>query len=141
MNPIFLAILAALSYGIWTVFHKIASTNIDKFLGSMILQIAAFSTAAVLVLYMKFTKHSFQITPKGVLLVILAGIAASFIDLLALAAYSKGLSISVGGPLIIGGAVAIAAIFGFAFGDAITPPKLFAIALIVAGASILAKFS
>jgi len=141
MNSVFLAILAAFSFGLWTVFHKIAAPNINRIFGALIVQIAAFIVVAILLTWLKFTNQPIQITQKGIIFVALAGVAAAFIDILALAAYSKGLSVSVGGPLIIGGSVAVASALGFLMGDSITPIKIFAIALVIIGSSILARFS
>lgn len=77
---------------------------------------------------------------KGIVFVVLAGIAAFFIDFLALSAYSKGLSVSVGGPIIIGGSIALATIIGFFMGDSISLLKIVALILIISGSGILAYF-
>ena len=79
--------------------------------------------------------------PKGIYFLIIAGVAAFFIDFLALHAYSKGLPLSIGGPVIIGGSIAIAIIIGFFMGDTITALKALGLCLIVAGTVILVAIS
>ena len=69
----------------------------------------------------------------------LAGVSAFLLDLFALQAYSKGLTISVGGPIIIGGSIAIATIAGFLMGDSITALKVFGLLLLMSGAVLLAS--
>lgn len=71
----------------------------------------------------------------------LAGITAFFIDFLALQAYSRGLSLTIGGPIIIGGSMAVVVLIGFMLGEPITLMKILGIALIVVGGAVLAAIS
>jgi bacterial/archaeal transporter family protein len=56
-----------------------------------------------------------------------------------LKAYATGLPISIGGPIVIGGSIAVATIAGFLLGDAMTTTKVLGIGLIVVGAVILSR--
>lgn len=78
---------------------------------------------------------------KGIIFIVLAGIAAFFIDFLALQAYSRGLSLTIGGPIIIGGSMAVAVAIGFILGEPITAMKILGIALIIIGGVVLAAIS
>ena len=51
------------------------------------------------------------------------------------------MQISVGGPIIIAGSVAIAAIVGFFIGESVSLMKILGLILIIAGSGILAAFS
>ncbi len=140
MNPIIFAVLAALSFGLWTVFHKIAAPYINQVFGAIVVSFTAVAFGAIFFL-MRAKDTQLVSDPKGVIFLVLAGVAAFFIDFLALQAYSKGLPVTIGGPIIIGGSIAIAVIAGFFMGDAVTAFKLLGILLLVAGAAILATAS
>ncbi|MBI3384613.1 hypothetical protein HY030_00260 [Candidatus Gottesmanbacteria bacterium] len=71
----------------------------------------------------------------------MAGICALGIDYFALRTYSSGLSISIGGPIIIGGSIAVASVVGFLLGDSLTFLKILGLILIIFGSAILASFS
>lgn len=139
MSAVFLAALAAVSFGFWTIFHKFASPHIDQVLGAIIVSLTAVMLGAVILLPRLKTKELVS-DPKGILFVVLAGVCAFFIDFLALSAYSKGLPMSVGGPIIIGGSMAIATIVGFFLGETLDFLKLVALFLIIIGAAILARY-
>lgn len=68
----------------------------------------------------------------------IAGILAFFIDFFALKAYAGGLPLTIGGPLIIGGSMAVATTIGFILGDVVTLTKLLALLLLFVGAILLA---
>ena len=120
MNPgIIFAIIAAIAFGVWTVFQQQAADKIDYLFGAIIV---AF-TAAILgftILLPKIKSTTLFTNPKGILFVALAGVYALAVDYFALKAYGSGLVVSVAGPIIIGGSIAIAALIGFFMGDSIT---------------------
>lgn len=136
MSSIIFAILAAAAFAFLTIFHRLASPYINQVLGAIIVSITAV-IFGLIVLFTQLKKIQFSINPKGVFFIILAGISAFFIDFLSLQAYSKGLSLTIGGPIIIGGSVAIAIIVGFLLGDTITALKVFGLVLLIVGAIIL----
>lgn len=140
MNPILFAILAAGSFGLWTIFHKLASPYVNQIFGAIIVSLTAVIFGTVVFLFRGRGVQLFT-NPKGILFIVLAGIAAFFIDFLALQAYSRGLSLTIGGPIIIGGSMAVAVLIGFMLGEPITLMKILGIALIVAGGAVLAAIS
>ncbi len=137
MNPIIFAILAAVSFGLWTVFHKLAAPYINQIFGAILVSFTAVVLGSI-VLLPKIKDVQLFSDPKGVIFVVLAGLLAFGIDFFALQAYSKGLPLTIGGPIIIGGSIAIAVIIGFVLGDSITAMKILGILLLVGGAAILA---
>lgn len=138
MNPLMFAILAATSFGLWTVFHKLASPYVNQIFGAIVVSLTAVIFGGIVFLFNMKGIQLFS-DSKGIIYIILAGIAAFFIDFLALQAYSKGLSLTIGGPIIIGGSMAIAVAVGFLLGEPITVLKTFGIALIVIGGIVLAS--
>lgn len=137
MNPITFAALGALSFGLWTVFHKLASPYINQVFGAIVVSAAAV-VAGLIVLLPRLKQTELFTDYRGIVFLILAGVLAFFIDFFALKAYSGGLPVTIGGPIIIGGSIAVASVIGVILGDAITPLKLLALLLLLIGASILA---
>jgi len=139
MNPgIIFALVAAVAFGLWTVFHKHASAGIDYLAGAIIISLTAVIVGLVILLPRIKTVVSSS-TPKGILFAVLAGFTVLAIDYFALKAYGSGLSISVAGPIILGGGVAVAAFLGLLLGESITLIKILGILLIVAGTGILSR--
>lgn len=138
MNPgIIFAIIAAIAFGIWTVFHQQASDKINYLFGAIIISLTAVVLGLILLLPNIKTTTLFS-NPKGILFAILAGICALAIDYFVLKAYHSGLAVSVVGPIVIGGSVAVAATIGFFLGESITAMKIVALLLVVVGSGILA---
>lgn len=140
MTPIVFAILGALSFGLWTVFHKLASPYINQIFGAIIVSFTALIFGG-LVFLIKGRGVELVNDPKGIAFIILAGVSAFFIDFLALQAYSKGLPLTIGGPIIIGGSMVVAVVVGLVLGEPITLTKILGIALIVIGGIVLAATS
>lgn len=134
------ATVTAIVFGLWTVFHNQAAKYIDPVFGAVIVSLTAVIVGLVF-LIPRLKAGALWTDQKGLIFVILAGICAFAIDFFALKAYGSGLSVSVGGPIIIAGSVAIAAVIGFAIGDPITLAKLAGIGFIVIGSGILAAVS
>ncbi len=132
------AILGAIVFGLWTIFHQQASSYIDSVFGAIIVSVTAV-LLGLIILLPRIKTTALVSNPKGLIFVILAGVCAFGIDYFALKAYGSGLSISVGGPIIIGGSIAIASIIGFFLGDSVTFLKIVALSLITLGAAILSK--
>jgi transporter family protein len=131
------ATLAAIAFGLWTVFHQQASMHIDQFLGAILVSLTAV-IAGLLIFFPHLTKIEWsQLSGRGLLFIALAGLSALALDVLVLKAYSSGLPVSVGGPIIIGGSIVIASVIGFFLGESITILKVLAILLVVVGAGLL----
>ncbi len=134
------AIIAAVVFGAWTVFHQQASHYINTLFGAIIVSLTAVILGLIFFLP-KIKSITLYTNPKGILFAVLAGFCALGIDFLALKAYGSGLQISVGGPIIIAGSVAVAAFVGFFLGESITLVKVLGLVLVILGSGILAVFS
>ena len=137
---IIFALIAAIAFGIWTVFHKQASSYIDYLFGAIIVSLTAVILGLIFLLP-KIKSVTLFTNPKGILFASLAGICALAIDFFALKAYGSGLSISVAGPIIIAGSVAIASLIGFFLGESVTLLKVLGLVLVIIGSGILSAFS
>lgn len=135
---IIFAITTAIVFGLWTVFHQKAATGINSLFGAIIVSLTAVILGSIILI--PNLKTSLTFTTKGMVFAILTGVCALAVDIFALKAYSSGLQISVAGPIIIGGSVAVAAIIGFFLGESLTLMKIIGLALVLAGAAILAAF-
>jgi transporter family protein len=141
MNPgIIFAVVAAIAFGIWIVFHQQAADKINYLFGAIIVSLTAVVLGLVFLLP-KIKNTTLYSNPKGILFAALAGVCALAIDYFALKAYGSGLAVSVAGPIIIGGSIAIAAIIGFFLGESITLMKVLGLLLVIVGSGILAAIS
>lgn len=136
MTAMMYAVLAAVSFGLWTVFHKLASPHINQLFGAIVISFTAV-IAGILILIPQVKNVQLVTNSKGIYFVIFAGLMAFSLDYFVLQAYSKGLPITIGGPIIIGGSIAVAACIGFLLGDSITIPKITGLVFILIGAIIL----
>ena len=141
MNPgIIFALIAAIAFGVWTVFHQLAADKINYLFGAIIVSLTAV-VAGLTFLLPKIKTTTLYSNPKGILFAVLAGLCALAIDYFALKAYDSGLAVSVAGPIIIGGSIAIATLIGFFMGESITLMKVLGLSLVIAGSGILASIT
>lgn len=140
MTPgIIFAIITAVSFGAWTVFHQQASAHVNPIFGAIVVSLTAV-IAGLVVLLPQIKGLELFTNQKGIIFLVLAGLSAFAIDFFALRTYASGVPISVGGPIIIGGSVAIASMVGFLIlGESISLMKVLGIAFVVVGSGILAS--
>ena len=136
---ILFAVLTAISFGAWTVFHNQASTHINPIFGAIIVSLTAVIVGSIFLIPQIKNTALFS-GQTGIIFAILAGIMAFAIDYFALKTYATGINVSVAGPIIIGGSTAIASIIGFFTGDSITFVKILGLVLVITGAAVLASF-
>lgn len=138
MNWIFLALMTAVFYGAYNVFIKVSSGHINQIVGAVILQVVAALLGGIILLIMKMTNSPLEISPKGVWFAVLAGVFVGLAEITSFFVFSKGVSASVGIPIIIGGSILVGAVLGLTFlKETLNPIHILAIALIVAGVVIL----
>lgn len=137
MAPVIFAILAAVSMGLWVVFNKIAASYVNQLFGAILLSVTAVAIGSTIFLLRGPQVARLLTSPKGIVFIALAGAAAFSMDFLGLTAYSRGLSITVGGPIIIGGSIAVATLMGSLLGETLSITKVIAIVLIVVGVTLL----
>ncbi len=139
MASFIFAVFAAMSMGLWVVFNKVAAAHINQLLGAILLSITAVAVGGTVFLVRGPQAARLITSPKGVVFIALAGAAAFSMDFLGLTAYSRGLPITVGGPIIIGGGIAVATLAGFSLGETVSVSKVLAIVLIGVGSALLAR--
>ncbi|MFH1298370.1 MAG: EamA family transporter [Patescibacteria group bacterium] len=134
MHWIFIALMTAFFYGLYNVFIKIASGHIHEIVGAVILQVVAALLGGVILIVLRFMDHPLDISSKGVLFAVLAGIFVGLAEITSFYLFSKGVAASVGVPVIIGGSVVIAAAVGLLFlKETLLPLHYLAVVMIVAG--------
>lgn len=133
---IIFAVIAASFFGVWTVFHQLASDRINYLFGAVLVSATA-TLLGLLLLLPKIKSAIFFSNPKGILYAVLAGICALGIDYFALKAYGSGLAVSVAGPIIIGGSIAMASAIGFFLGESITIIRVVGLFLVIIGSAVL----
>ena len=139
MSALIYAVVAALSLGLWTVFSNKAAGHVNQALGAVI--ISAVAVVFGLVVFFLQKRTGALVSNKfGLLFILLAGLAAFLLDYATLKAYNGGLGVTVGGPIIIGGSIALAAVIGFFMGETFTWLKLLGILLVIGGSAMLAAF-
>lgn len=140
MTPgIIFAIIAAVAFGAWTVFHQQAADKIDYLVGAIIISLTAV-ILGLIILLPRIKSVTLFSNSKGLMFAILAGVCALAIDYFALKSYGTGLAVSIAGPIIIGGSIAVATIIGLFLGESLTLIKLLGLVLVIGGASILAVY-
>jgi len=87
-SGILFAIVAAVAFGAWTVFHQQAADKINYLVGAIIVSLTAVIFGLALLLP-KIKTTTFYTNPKGILFAVLAGICALAIDYFALKAYGS----------------------------------------------------
>ena len=130
--------MTAIFYGAYNVFIKVSSGHINQIVGAVILQIVAALVGGIILLIMKMTNSPLEISQKGVLFAVLAGIFVGLAEITSFFVFSKGVSASVGIPIIIGGSVLVGAVLGLTFlKETLNPIHYVAIAMVVVGVIIL----
>ncbi|PLX27008.1 hypothetical protein C0581_03715 [Candidatus Parcubacteria bacterium] len=116
MSWIFLALFTAFCYGAYNFFIKVSSGHIDQVVGAVVMQGVAFLFGLALLAVSKSVSFSDGlITTRGVWYAVAAGVFVGLAEVLSFFVFSKGLSISIGLPVIIGGSIVFGVLLGLLF--------------------------
>ncbi|PJC37157.1 hypothetical protein CO046_02070 [Candidatus Peregrinibacteria bacterium CG_4_9_14_0_2_um_filter_53_11] len=138
MNWIFLGLMSAFFFGAYNVFIKVASGHINQIVGAVILQVVAALVGGAILLILKFSHAPLAISQKGIAYAALAGVMVGLAEITSFYMFSKGVSASIGVPLVIGGSILVAAVLGLFFlRETIMPLHYLGIALIIGGVVLL----
>lgn len=139
MQLILIALLTATAYAAYNVFVKVAAADVEEVLGAVILQAVALLLGGALLVWLLITRDApLAVTQRGVLFSVLAGLAVGAAEILSFYVFARGLSITVGLPLIIGGSVGIGAVLGVVFlGETLTATRAAGLALMVVAIGLL----
>src|SRR5690625_282863 len=137
--PYIFLIVAVLMFGLYNVFIKLSSEHIEPVLGAVILQFVALLLGGGMLLYLQRTGNEIAVSPRGIWLSVLAGIAIGLVEILTFIIFSRGVPVAVGNPLIIGGSLVVTTSVGvIALREALHPMQLAAVVLIIVGVTLLA---
>jgi bacterial/archaeal transporter family protein len=132
-------VLAALCFGLYNFFIKVASGHIHEMLGAVILQAVALTLGAVALVFLKTRGIHFESSSRGVWFAVLAGLFVGLAEILSFYAFSKDLPATVGIPVIVGGTMLTGILLGqLVLKEQLSAWHYLAIGMIVAGVMILA---
>ncbi len=138
--PYVLLAIAAVMFGLYNVFIKLSADHIQAVLGAVILQFVAAFLGLGLLLYFKYTDNIvLNVTPRGIGLAVLAGLAIGIVEILTFVIYARGVDVAVGNPLIVGGSLIVTTGIGWLFlREVLNPWQVAAVLSIVTGVLVLA---
>jgi transporter family protein len=138
MQLLLLVLLTGIFYGIYNFFIKVASGSINQILGAVILQIIAAILGSAVLIYLKITGQTFNISSNGIKFSILAGLFVGLAEITSFIVFSKGLPASTGIAIIVGTTVLIGSILGGIFlREALTPYNYLGLVLTIIGIALL----
>ena len=127
------AILAGVSAAAWTICLKLASSKISAALGALIVTSGALAVNSLVLLGMRARGHEVVWSREALWLMLIAGIAASGVDIFGLLAYERGLKVTA--SFFMGGtSTLLVLLVGFlVLQEPFTWVRLLAITMIVGG--------
>jgi transporter family protein len=132
------AILGAISSALWTTFHNQAASKINPLVGAGIVSVVA-TVIAFGFAYARYQPGMFSINKTGLFFIVLVGIAAFACDYFALKTFATDLPLSVGGPILLGGSIALVTLIGFLLGETVTWQIALGIVLVTSGSVLLSR--
>ena len=140
MSWIILTFITAALFGVYSFFIKVSSGHINQIAGALILQAVAALVGGISLLFLKFTNSPIEISNKGVFYAILAGLFIGLAEIATFFVFSKGVTLSLGLPIIVAGSVVFGSLLGILFlKEVLTPIHLLAMLLVVIGIALLVK--
>ncbi|PJJ60496.1 EamA family transporter [Hymenobacter chitinivorans] len=140
MPWLLLALLTAFCLALYNFFIKLASDQLPAAVGAVVLQLVAAGLGAVWLLKLKLQGQPLPITTKGLLLAALAGLGVGLAEILTFVVFSRGVSSSVGTPVIVGGSVLLTALLGLVvLREALSWSQALGLVSIVVGIALLAR--
>lgn len=140
MNWLLLALLTAFCLALYNFFIKLAAGYLSPAVGAVVLQLVAAALGAAWLLKLKLQGQPLPVTGRGLALAALAGLGVGLAEILTFVVFQRGVSSSVGTPIIVGGSVLLTALLGLVvLRETITLPQVGGLLLIVAGIALLAR--
>ncbi|MBG8554760.1 EamA family transporter [Hymenobacter guriensis] len=135
-----LALLTALSLAFYNFFIKLASEHVPAAVGAVVLQLVAAALGGLWLLRLKLQGQPLLLSSKGMWLAAAAGLGVGLAEILTFVVFSRGVSSSVGTPVIVGGSVLLTAVLGVVVArEVLTLPQVLGLLLIVGGIALLAR--
>ncbi|WP_201985434.1 EamA family transporter [Hymenobacter rubidus] len=140
MNWLPLALLTALCLALYNFFIKLAANHVPPALGAVVLQLVAAGIGAVWLLTLRAQGQALPVSGKGVGLAALAGLGVGLAEILTFIVFQRGVSASVGTPVIVGGSVLLTAVLGLVvLREQLTLAQAGGLVLIVLGIGLVAR--
>lgn len=105
-------LLAALFLGLYNFFIKLSAGHIHEIAGAVILQVVAFLVGGAALVWLKLKAVPLEISSRGIAFAVLAGLSVGLAEITAFYAFSRGISASVGIPVMVGGTVLVGVVLG-----------------------------
>ncbi len=140
MNWLYLAAISAFFYGLYNVLIKLSSGSIHQMVGAVALQIVAALLGIAALIILKLLGHPLTASKQGFLLSACAGLAVGVAEILTFYLFSKGVSASVGIPVIVGGTVVAGSALGvLVLGERLGLVQGLGVLLVIAGIACLVR--
>lgn len=115
-------LISALAAGLWFFLVAQAARQVSPLFGPAIAELTG-ALIAITLIFSRLRSGTLELTSKGVVLLLIAGVCVFSVDYFSLRAYGKGLPITVGAPILTGGAIAVATTVGLLLGEPISLKK------------------
>jgi uncharacterized membrane protein len=133
LAPLLFALAAGTMSASYAILIRLGSGSINPALGALIISGVALPFTAIVFTILRVWHPGTMITPKGVSLMMLAGIAAASTTVFGLLAYARGFKLS-SSPLITATQMSVVLLVGFVFlKEPFTIGRLLALILIALG--------
>ena len=135
-----LALLTALCLALYNFFIKLSANELPPALGAVVLQLVAAGLGGIWLLKLKLQGQPLVGTPKGLGLAALAGLGVGLAEILTFVVFQRGVSSSVGTPVIVGGSVLLTAVLGLVvLRESLSLAQAGGLLFIVVGIALLAR--
>ena len=140
MNWLPLALLTALCLALYNFSIKLAADHVPPAVGAVVLQLVAAALGAAWLLWLRLQGQPLVVSGKGVALAAVAGLGVGLAEILTFVVFQRGVSASVGTPVIVGGSVLLTAVLGLVvLREVLSVSQAAGLLLIVAGIALLAR--
>lgn len=135
-----LALLTALCLALYNFFIKLASGQLAVAVGAVALQLVAAALGAAWLVRLKLQGQPITLSRSGLGLAALAGLGVGLAEILTFVVFQRGVPVSVGTPIIVGGSVLLTAGLGLVvLRESLSLAQLSGLLCIVVGIALLAR--
>ena len=140
MNWLPLALVTALCLALYNFFIKLAAHHLPPAVGAVVLQLVAAALGAAWLLKLKMQGQPLPVSGRGLGLAAMAGLGVGLAEILTFVVFQRGVPVSVGTPVIVGGSVLLTAVLGLVMlREALTLTQAGGLLLVVVGIALLAR--
>lgn len=137
---LFYGTLAALSFGLYNLFAKLAAGKFSPTIALLIINGSSFIVALVATFILKTAGRPLTFTAQSLLLPILAGVATGLAEICYYLMYTKHAELGIGTTYVTGGTVITATILGFIIlREPINTTKAVGLLFVLLGLFMIAK--